>query len=484
MRTVAGGARVTCVLLWMAIEAGAQGLAGALAVDQRGDGYGWRLNYETPEAAGAAALRECGPGCGVVLTFDRCAAYAVDRNGNGVVGWGESYRAVERAAEAAVVECVSHGGTGCEVRIQGCNAHVTEEALALDGRARQRIQQELRAAGFEDAMSDGVFGSSTRDGIRRWQTSRGRRATGYLTGPEVEGLLGDRAMSPRAQATQEQETVFWQSIMDSGDPVEFDAYLAQFPDGVFRTLAEARRAGLRGGSRTLSGDNRRSGDDHGDTREGATWVATLGLPTSGELEVEYDTDMFVFDVPTAGTLTAETWGETDTMGVVTCGSGPVLTDDDGGEGLNFRIQGEVAARQCFVAVSGFAGETGSYTLYVVMLEGRRLADDDHGDVVEEASQLDLGTPTPGALEGPYDSDVFRLSIPEAGRLRVETTGDTDTIGFLSADCGGEGGAGDDDGGVDRNFRIQEEVVEGECFVTVRGFGGAMGNYILRAVLES
>ena len=46
-------------------------------------------------------------------------------------------------------------------------------------------------------------------------------------------------------ATAEQETVFWQSVMNSTNPAMFEAYLAQFPNGVFRALAEARLAELR-----------------------------------------------------------------------------------------------------------------------------------------------------------------------------------------------------------------------------------------------
>ena len=39
--------------------------------------------------------------------------------------------------------------------------------------------------------------------------------------------------------------MFWQSIANSTNPAEFEAYLAQFPNGVFRALAEARLAVLR-----------------------------------------------------------------------------------------------------------------------------------------------------------------------------------------------------------------------------------------------
>ena len=45
-------------------------------------------------------------------------------------------------------------------------------------------------------------------------------------------------------ATNEQENLFWQSIMNSTNPAEYEAYLAQFPNGVFRALAEARLAAL------------------------------------------------------------------------------------------------------------------------------------------------------------------------------------------------------------------------------------------------
>ena len=48
-----------------------------------------------------------------------------------------------------------------------------------------------------------------------------------------------------AAATAQQENLFWQSIMNSTDPAEFAAYLAQFPNGVFRMLAENRLEALR-----------------------------------------------------------------------------------------------------------------------------------------------------------------------------------------------------------------------------------------------
>ena len=54
-------------------------------------------------------------------------------------------------------------------------------------------------------------------------------------------------------ATAEQENIFWQSIADSANPAMFEAYLAQFPSGVFRALAEARLAELRAPADSVPG---------------------------------------------------------------------------------------------------------------------------------------------------------------------------------------------------------------------------------------
>lgn len=41
------------------------------------------------------------------------------------------------------------------------------------------------------------------------------------------------------------ELTFWQSIQNSSDAADFEAYLAQFPAGLFRSLAQNRLASLR-----------------------------------------------------------------------------------------------------------------------------------------------------------------------------------------------------------------------------------------------
>ena len=257
MKTIAGS--MLCAVVCLSAPAAAQTPVGALAIDERqGDQYGWAVDYETATAAGTRALSECGSGCSVVLTFGRCAAYAADQDADGTaVGWAESFASADGARQAALGECGSRGGTGCIVRVWGCNSHVVEEGLGLDRAARRQIQEGLQAAGFNPGGADGMFGSRTRAAIRSWQTSRGVRATGYLDDASVAALrpslagqptFGQREPQPQpspAAATAEQENLFWQSIMNSENPVEFEAYLAQFPNGVFRSLAEARLSALR-----------------------------------------------------------------------------------------------------------------------------------------------------------------------------------------------------------------------------------------------
>ena len=68
------------------------------------------------------------------------------------------------------------------------------------------------------------------------------------------GSAAARQAAPAA--TAELEALFWQSIMNSTNPAEFEAYLAQFPNGVFRALAEARLAELRASSEVLPGATR------------------------------------------------------------------------------------------------------------------------------------------------------------------------------------------------------------------------------------
>ena len=293
MATVRTVVVTVLAIIVFASLAAAQTPVGALAIDERdGDQYGWAVDYETGAAAQGRALQECGPGCSVVLTFGRCAAYAADQDADSTaVGWAESFDSAAASRQAALSECGSRGGSGCTVRVWGCNAPVGEEGLGLNRAARRRIQQGLRAEGFDPGGADGQFGPRTRAAIRNWQSALGTRGTGYLDGPAATALQSAAttlfqvaeaatAASPQQpSATAAQENLFWQSIMNSTNPADFEAYLEQFPNGVFRRLAENRLTALREEpAGTLSGG-----------------VPRVGSPTSAGADARLPTTRLAID---------------------------------------------------------------------------------------------------------------------------------------------------------------------------------------------
>ena len=251
MQTVPVSALVLFTLVYTMSSAAAQTPMGALAVDERqGDQYGWAVDYETAAAAQARALSECGGGCRVVLTFARCAAYAADQDADSTaVGWAESYGAASSAQQAALSECNSRGGSGCIVRVWGCNGPVVEAGLGLDRTARQQIQRGLQTAGFDPGGADGLFGPRTRAAIRGWQSSRGSRATGYLDGASATALRsaapGPTVATPPAPAAQQPPAGGWRR---------------QASTRAVRTVCLVRGLGLRSGAGDKILDGLRAAD--------------------------------------------------------------------------------------------------------------------------------------------------------------------------------------------------------------------------------
>ena len=177
MKAIVGSALVLCGFVCTASTVTAQTPVGALAIDERqGDQYGWAVDYETALAAQSAALRECGGGCSVVLTFERCAAYAADQDADSTaVGWAESYSSSAAAQQAALGECSSRGrGSGCIVRVWGCNGPVVEDGLRLDRAARRQVQEGLQAAASTPVVRTGCSGR-----VRGRRSGAGRRPEGH-----------------------------------------------------------------------------------------------------------------------------------------------------------------------------------------------------------------------------------------------------------------------------------------------------------------
>ena len=119
----------------------------------------------------------------------------------------------------------------------------------------------------------------------------------------------------------------------------------------------------------------------------------------------------------------------------------------------------------------------------VQVPGGRGDTDDHGDTTSDATPVAVPSTTVGALEGAGDRDYFRVELAAAATLKIETTGDRDTLGTLF------NGAGlpletDDDSGVGLNFRIHRAVAAGTYYVEVRGFRASTeGPYTLHVAAD-
>lgn len=104
--------------------------------------------------------------------------------------------------------------------------------------------------------------------------------------------------------------------------------------------------------------------------------------------------------------------------------------------------------------------------------------DDHGGSPATATLVTATSSTAGNIEIGGDEDFFRIVIASSGTLVVETSGSTDTYGFLLASDASQLNENNDDG-VGSNFRISRVVNAGTYFVRVRHYNASsVGSYAL------
>ncbi len=215
-------------------------------------------------------------------------------------------------------------------------------------------------------------------------------------------------------------------------------------------------------------------DDHGDTAESAT-VATVPSIERGSIERDGDVDYFRVELVEAATLWLETTGGVDTDGALIAEDGTTLREDDRA-GAELLIADDVEAGTYYVAVRG-AGEetTGDYELSI------RSNATGRSGTFHEAVDVEVPSSTEGELEW-EERDHYRFELAEAGPVRVETTGGTDTVGRL-LDEHGNRLAEDNDGGEWTNFKIEQFLASGTYYVEVRGYFGGTGPYTLEISLQ-
>jgi hypothetical protein len=117
LMTAVGG----LILALLSIVPPAQAQLGAIAYDGRTGRWGMSLNKPTPDAARAAALRDCGAGCRVVIRLRPRICGAVASSGK-PKGFGASARpSLEEARRAALTDCKRANAGECVVKASSCN---------------------------------------------------------------------------------------------------------------------------------------------------------------------------------------------------------------------------------------------------------------------------------------------------------------------------------------------------------------------------
>ena len=204
-------------------------------------------------------------------------------------------------------------------------------------------------------------------------------------------------------------------------------------------------------------------------------VLALGGPASeGAISTDGETDFFRMAVTGPTAVSIYTSGDFDAKGTLLGPDGrEIATDDDGGEGTNFRIDTILPRRGTYhLRVEGaglFSTSTGSYTL--------------HAERLESPQVLALGGPaSEGAISTDGETDFFRMAVTGPTAVSIYTSGDFDARGILLGPDGREI-AIDDDGGEGTNFRIDTILPRGGTYylrVEGAGFFSRTGSYTLHA----
>ena len=223
-------------------------------------------------------------------------------------------------------------------------------------------------------------------------------------------------------------------------------------------------------------------DDHGDWALEAT-VAALPSNAAGELQNPADVDYFRFEVTERGVVRLETAGGTDVVGTLASEDGSFsVTDDDSGAAANFQLVAKLDPGVYFVAVTGFFGATGPYSLELSFAPLSEVPDD-HADSAEAGTGLELGASASGELEVGLDRDYFRIeaSADSPGQLWVESTGDTNVEATLLSGDGVLLDEAEYGGDWPSNFVVGAHVAPGSYFLRVTAANGTdTGHYGLAA----
>jgi caspase domain-containing protein/putative peptidoglycan binding protein len=135
--------------------------------------------------------------------------------------------------------------------------------------------------------------------------------TVYLNGTPAPAAPGAAAAAPVAVATapgSDVELEFWRSIKDSNKPEELNAYLSNYPNGQFKSLAMARIASLESNPSATATRNLTTGVDPATFKDEAdqTTEDQIGLDKGQRRDVQRRLNGLGFDTKVTGTFNEST----------------------------------------------------------------------------------------------------------------------------------------------------------------------------------
>ena len=164
-------------------------------------------------------------------------------------------------------------------------------------------------------------------------------------------------------------------------------------------------------------------NDHGDSRASATAIA-VGASVAGRIDPGGDKDYFTITVSESTDLWVYTTGPTDTRGELTDDIGGTLASNDDrsvpGSTLNFSLRAIIPAGTYYIEVEGYRDTMGPYTLHV-----RAAAIP--GNSITNATEVALGTATPGRTTDSGSHNYFTFELDEESEVWIYTTGQLDTV---------------------------------------------------------
>ncbi len=179
-----------------------------------------------------------------------------------------------------------------------------DQQVSDDGTFRQLFIEALEGKRRSDANNDGYLTSSElglflTDSISNYTQNQQTPRFGKLRDPRFDNgdfvfqlaSLGDAAtaLAPPPSGTAGQndrslDLAFWNAVKDSDDPAAYQAYLDQFPNGTFISLAQLKIDKL---NRGLSGQPAQSGSQVQTLTQNQTQTQTAALPPTPEAQSSY-----------------------------------------------------------------------------------------------------------------------------------------------------------------------------------------------------